>query len=688
MQPQDLRNRLKRFDLHTRRQYYESAFARNIGLLTVDEQEKLRRSTVAIPGMGGVGGVHLVTMARTGVGRFHLADFDTFEPANVNRQYGARVSDLGKPKLDVMIDQAIKINPYLKIKPFPDGVNEANMDAFLDGVHVVLDGLDFFQFDIRRQLFNRAREKGVYVVTAGPMGFSSAMLIFSPHDGMSFDEYFNIVDGMSPEDQYLAFALGLAPRATHIKYMDLGKVDFESKAGPSLNIACQICAGMAATEAVRIILDRGKIKPVPYYFQFDPYLQKYRKGKLQLGNRNPIQKIKMKAAGFLLERNKPSFKRSAAEVPQIAPGDQAVTEDKIRYIIEAGIQAPSGDNAQPWKFAYHGNTIDLYLDKGADHSFFNVHQIASIISCGAVLENMRIAAGDLGLDAHIDYLPAGEKADHMATLTLRSDEPSVPKDPLSESLWQRNTNRTFYRNQSIPATVIDAIRESTSGFPKASLHLVTKKADLRKLAKIVYKVDRIRTEHRPLHEHLCQMIRFSDAEALAKKDGLPLKNLEAGLAGELFLKATRPWPVMNMANNVGLGRMVALHAMGGILSAPGAALLTVEGLNKGDFLVGGQALERVWLTISKYGLCMQPMTAITLFRMRWVMAGKNGFSKPHQELLEAVWEDYQALFPGSGYEREWAGDAVSFRLRQDDKAWHPPKKNGNFVNVLDLMLFE
>ena len=40
-------------------------------------------------------------------------------------------------------------------------------------------------------------------------------------EGMSFDEYFNIVEGMAPEDRYLAFALGLAPRATHIKYMDL-----------------------------------------------------------------------------------------------------------------------------------------------------------------------------------------------------------------------------------------------------------------------------------------------------------------------------------------------------------------------------------------------------------------------------------------------------------------------------------
>ena len=42
----------------------------------------------------------------------------------------------------------------------------------------------------RRRLFNRAREKGIYVVTAAPLGFSAALLIFAPHTGMSFDEYF------------------------------------------------------------------------------------------------------------------------------------------------------------------------------------------------------------------------------------------------------------------------------------------------------------------------------------------------------------------------------------------------------------------------------------------------------------------------------------------------------------------
>jgi len=302
MDKTSLLNKIKEFGLNTREEYMAEAFSRNIGLLTQAEQDKLANAKVAIPGMGGVGGVHLITMTRTGVGNFHIADFDTYEPANINRQFGARVPEFGRPKMQVMKEQALSINPYLEIKEFPEGISNSNIDDFLDGVQVVIDGLDFFAFDIRRLLFNRAREKGVYVITAGPLGFSSAMLIFSPHEGMSFDEYFNIIDGMKPQDQYLSFALGLAPKATQIKYMDLSKVDLESKAGPSLNIACQICSGMAATEAVRIILNKGKVKPVPHFFQFDPYVQKYRKGKLLMGNRNPLQKIKMAVVKHILKK--------------------------------------------------------------------------------------------------------------------------------------------------------------------------------------------------------------------------------------------------------------------------------------------------------------------------------------------------------------------------------------------------
>ena len=658
MDKTSLINKIKEFGLNTREEYMAEAFSRNIGLLTQAEQDKLANAKVAIPGMGGVGGVHLITMTRTGVGNFHIADFDTYDPVNINRQFGARVPDFGRPKMEVMKEQALSINPYLEIKEFPEEINASNIDDFLDGVQVVIDGLDFFAFDIRRLLFNRAREKGVYVITAGPLGFSSAMLIFSPHEGMSFDEYFNIVDGMASQDQYLSFALGLAPRATHIKYMDLSRVDLESKAGPSLNIACQICSGMAATEAVRIILNKGRIKPAPYFFQFDPFLQKYRKGKLYMGNRNPIQKIKLRVVKKLLARNKWKYKPSIPEFPAVKITKESIPKKVIRYIIRAGIQAPSGDNAQPWEFSFKDNNIFLYLNRDADPSFFNINQIASIISCGAVLENMRIAASAFDLNTNINYLPSGIEDDLMASIELIYNETSI--NPLFASIWKRNTNRTFYEKKPISSIVLNDLKKSISDIPGIKLHFVVEKDELKKLAKIIYKTDQIRTENRSLHEYLGKMIRYSHKEAIEKCDGLPLKNLEAGFAGEIFLKATRPWFIMNLINKIGVGKMVALHSFQGIINSSGVALITVDGMNPEDFLKGGQAVERIWLAITQHGLAMQPMTAITLFWQRWQLEGEKSFAKKHRKLLRDVWEEYQSLFREVNIPKE--GQVMLFRF--------------------------
>jgi molybdopterin/thiamine biosynthesis adenylyltransferase len=226
-------NKLKTYGIYDRETFWADAFSRDIGLLSRADQMALAGARVAIAGLGGVGGVHLVTLARAGVGKFHIADFDVYEPANMNRQFGATVPALGRAKLDVMEEEALAINPFLEIRKFDTGVTAANVDDFLDGVDVVMDGVDFFCFEARRMVFNRARAKGIPVVTAGPLGYSSALLVFSP-DGMSFDDYFDVNDQTSNRDALIAFAVGLAPRSTHGRYMDFSRVSFNRRRGPVL----------------------------------------------------------------------------------------------------------------------------------------------------------------------------------------------------------------------------------------------------------------------------------------------------------------------------------------------------------------------------------------------------------------------------------------------------------------------
>lgn len=644
MEIQFLLDKLREYNIFSSGEYNKQAFSRNIGLLTEQEQNTLSQARIAIPGMGGVGGVHLMTMVRTGIGHFHLSDFDVYEPANVNRQFGARVPEFGRSKMEVMKEQALSVNPFLGIKEFPDGISQSNVDDFLEGVDVVLDSLDFFAFDARRLLFTRAREKGIHVITAGPLGFSSAMLIFAPDRGMGFDEYFNIVKGMKSEDQYLAFALGLAPRATQFKYMDTSKVSFKSGKGPSLNIACQLCSAMAGTEAVRILLNRGGIRPVPYYFQFDPYAQKYCRGKLVMGNRNPLQRLKSVIVKHMLSKNA-TIGPDEPEMPISRNDESGVHPDILEYIVKAGIQAPSGDNVQPWKFSYEKDQICLYLNREADTSFFNVAQMASAISCGAVVENMRLAASKFNFVTTIKYFP-GETGDNKIAVLSFARNPSGSEDPLIDFIWKRKTNRKLFKKDPVSQSLIGELKDSIKDVTGTQVHFITDPIQLKRIAVLVSQADRIRTERQDLHEHFCHMLRFSLEDAMEKKDGFYVKNLEAGLAGEMFLKTTQRWRVMNLANKLGFGKIVAKAAHDGILNSSGVGLVLTSGKRIEDFLNGGQAMERVWLKLAQSGYQFQPMTAITLFFLRKQLEGNVNFSDRHAKLLDTIWREYKTLFSG------------------------------------------
>ena len=269
---------------------YDEAFARNIGWVTEAEQASLRGKRVAIAGVGGVGGVHLLNLARLGVGAFHVAEMDTFDLVNFNRQAGAMMSTLGRPKVEVMIEMARDINPELDIQVFGEGVNAGNLDAFLDGVDLYVDGLDFFAFQARRDTFNACHAKGVPAVTAAPLGMGTAVLSFLPGK-MSFEEYFRL-DGCDEDEMAVRFLLGLSPAMLQRGYLaDPSRVDFAARRGPSTIAACQLCAGVTTAEAIKILLGRGKVLCAPWGFQFDAYRNRYVKTWRPWGNRNPVQQI-------------------------------------------------------------------------------------------------------------------------------------------------------------------------------------------------------------------------------------------------------------------------------------------------------------------------------------------------------------------------------------------------------------
>lgn len=269
---------------------YGSAFARNLGWLTRDEQEKLRGKRVAIAGLGGVGGSHLLALARLGIGRFNLAESDRFELGNFNRQVGATCATVGRAKLEVLVEMARNINPELSFRNFPDGVSAGNVDEFLRGVDVYVDGLDFFAFEARTVTFGACARLGVPATTAAPLGMGVALVNFLPGK-MTFEQYFGFA-GQSDSERALRLLLGLSPAMLQRSYLvDRTQVSFAQQRGPSTVIACELCAGVATAEVLKILLKRGPVLAAPWGLHFDAYRYVYKRTWRPMGYRNPVQRI-------------------------------------------------------------------------------------------------------------------------------------------------------------------------------------------------------------------------------------------------------------------------------------------------------------------------------------------------------------------------------------------------------------
>ena len=246
------------------------AFSRNLGWLGEAELTALSTKRIAIAGLGGVGGSHLLTLCRLGIGGFNISDFDVFELVNFNRQAGATISHLGRPKVEVLAEMALDINPELKLRTFPHGIDAANLDAFLDQVDIYIDGLDFFAMDTRERVFAACAVKGIPAITAAPLGWGVSLLVFLP-GAMTFEDYFQM-EGQAPDDKLRRFMVGLSPEGLQFgALVDPTRLDIAGQRGPSTPVGCELCAALAAASAVKVLLGRGAVEAVPTSVHIDAY---------------------------------------------------------------------------------------------------------------------------------------------------------------------------------------------------------------------------------------------------------------------------------------------------------------------------------------------------------------------------------------------------------------------------------
>lgn len=155
-------------------------FERNLGLLSIEQQQKLFDSHVVVSGVGGMGGIAAEALVRMGVGRLTIVDHDIYEPSNLNRQIHCTTKVIGKPKVEIVGERLIEINPEIDLRKY-QLLSEQNVEEIVTGADILVNGMD----DIKASIIMErcARKKRITIVDAWITPYASVFVMTpdSPH---------------------------------------------------------------------------------------------------------------------------------------------------------------------------------------------------------------------------------------------------------------------------------------------------------------------------------------------------------------------------------------------------------------------------------------------------------------------------------------------------------------------------
>jgi len=159
-------------------QIIPARYERNLGTLGLEGQLKLLGSRVTVIGCGGLGGVVIEVLARSGVGEMVLSDGDVFSDSNLNRQLLSYAGVMGSSKVDVARERIKSINPAVEVRTFDIALSAETGRTILAGSHVAVDALD--NNSSRKTLYGLCSHLEIPVVHGAIGGFIGQVGTFLP----------------------------------------------------------------------------------------------------------------------------------------------------------------------------------------------------------------------------------------------------------------------------------------------------------------------------------------------------------------------------------------------------------------------------------------------------------------------------------------------------------------------------
>jgi nitroreductase len=311
--------------------------------------------------------------------------------------------------------------------------------------------------------------------------------------------------------------------------------------------------------------------------------------------------------------------------------------DVLKDILALSVHAPSGDNAQPWLFWLDGSSVVL-RNAHSDATLYNYKQRGSLLSHGAVIENIAIAAHNRGLNASVTYLPGGDAVARVAFSPMTPE-----RDPLLAAIPSRTTNRKPYEKRPLDAAHADALTQAAAarGF---ELRFITDRPVIDSLSVALSLNERLLMENRQLHDFLFGMIRFTKKEE-AERPGLYIRTMEFPAPVRALLRfVVKHWNATQALNRIGLSRAIPKQSAELYRSSSALCALIIDDLSDETFIKAGRAFQRVWLTAESLGISLQPTTALPYLAQRLETGETESLSAEHIEAIRDAYVQIHRAF--------------------------------------------
>ena len=320
-----------------------------------------------------------------------------------------------------------------------------------------------------------------------------------------------------------------------------------------------------------------------------------------------------------------------------------MSHDILEQLLSYGVCAPSGDNSQPWSFSYDESVLSVFAHPEKDHPILNVENGGTYIACGALLENISIAAIHFGFNAKIELCSPTNSSTKIAHITFQKITNTKNDDTLFKYIKLRHTNRKTYSKKTVPQNLIDTL--FVSPVEETTTVSVTDSESIRTLANNASKMEKIALETKQLHRLFFDDIFFDTTKNTKGESGLYIQTMELPPPIQLLFRILGNWKVMKILLTFRFQNLVSITNAKLYASAPLLGAIFVQNNQPQAYIKAGMQFQKIWLRCTKYGLSVQPIVGIN-YLYKYVSAEQTQkiISEHNVQLLTKIATDFEKVF--------------------------------------------